>query len=65
MSPIRRQRVAIVCCLVLSVLAIVIALLLRYMDDVRDPSPHRSGVVIAHGVSVDYLDWGGNGTVPR
>lgn len=27
-----------------------------------DPSPHRSGRVIAHGAHIDYLDWGGNGT---
>ena len=56
---IRRRRAAKI--LSVALIAIAITLTVRYALGGRDPSPHRSGGVIAYGVPIDYLDWGGNG----
>ncbi|HEV7504327.1 MAG TPA: alpha/beta hydrolase [Thermoanaerobaculia bacterium] len=55
-----RRRVAMVLGIVF--IAFAITFTLRYVLAVQDPSPHRSGGVIAHSIPIDYLDWGGNGT---
>ncbi|HEX4964150.1 MAG TPA: alpha/beta hydrolase [Thermoanaerobaculia bacterium] len=57
---IRRRRVTIILGIVF--IAFVVAFTLRHVLAVHDPSPHRSGGVIAHDVPIDYLDWGGHGT---